>query len=800
MWGEVPVVKQFARLFNRYAMRHLPMTYTRTGWRIEVRNGQVTITGTAPDAKRITVTSGLTQRRAQRQNGGIWRVDLPFAPQGQIKLLIDHASGVDTLVLHRPAQMRVLWATARLLPQFCARALGALPDAIRWYRDRNPAARVAVRNRLGLAPNTTAMGLPDGLFQPQAVPEASGVTIIMPVYNGFEILREALARVRQNTDVPWRLILIEDVSTDARVLPFLRDFAATETRCTLIENATNLGFVGAVNRGFEAAAACQKSQSDWPVVLLNSDALVPPNWAARLLAPLSDPQVASVTPMSNDAELMTVPTVCRPVSVDPRQADAIDARITQLAAPTLEADLPTGVGFCMALSPTWLRRIGYFDLKFGKGYGEEVDWCQKAQAAGARNVAQTNLFVAHQGGASFGPAQKNQLIAQNRIELSRRYPNFDAQVQSFIASDPLLGHRLAHALAWAGSHGRVPIYLAHDMGGGAEADLRRRIAADGIAVVVRVGGAHRWQIAVHGGPSVLRVGTEDTALLLDLLTLIPDRHIIYVCAVGDPDPIALPDVLMDLARGQKLSVLLHDYFTCTPAYNLLTERGAYRGMPSLAAASRADTLRRLDGTQVTLDDWRAAWGALLRAADRVIAFSKVAADLVREAYPDLTNIAVVPHALITPVTPVPRPIGAGALGILGNLNHHKGADVVRGLSHHAQRGNLVILGEVAPGVHLGRVARVHGRYAVSELAELVAKYHITRWFIPSIWPETFSFTTHEALATGLPVYAFDLGAQGAAVTAARAAGGQGGVFPLGTPAVKIAAEILPQMRPKRSWF
>ena len=56
------------------------------------------------------------------------------------------------------------------------------------------------------------------------------------------------------------------------------------------------------------------------------------------------------------------------------------------------------------------------------------------------------------------------------------------------------------------------------------------------------------------------------------------------------------------------------------------------------------------------------------------------------------------------------------------------------------------------------------------------RHGITCWLIPSVWPETFSFTTHEALATGLPVWAFDLGAQGAA--AARQPHGQGGVLPL----------------------
>jgi hypothetical protein len=41
--------------------------------------------------------------------------------------------------------------------------------------------------------------------------------------------------------------------------------------------------------------------------------------------------------------------------------------------------------------------------------------------------------------------------------------------------------------------------------------------------------------------------------------------------------------------------------------------------------------------------------------------------------------------------------------------------------------------------------------------------------VPAVWPETYSFSTREALATGLPVIAFDIGAQGEAVGRARMA-------------------------------
>ncbi len=61
---------------------------------------------------------------------------------------------------------------------------------------------------------------------------------------------------------------------------------------------------------------------------------------------------------------------------------------------------------------------------------------------------------------------------------------------------------------------------------------------------------------------------------------------------------------------------------------------------------------------------------------------------------------------------------------------------------------------------------VHGAYEPAQIPHLAARYGVTHWLVPSIWPETFSFTTHEALATGLPVLGFDLGGQGEALRAA----------------------------------
>ena len=118
--------------------------------------------------------------------------------------------------------------------------------------------------------------------------------------------------------------------------------------------------------------------------------------------------------------------------------------------------------------------------------------------------------------------------------------------------------------------------------------------------------------------------------------------------------------------------------------------------------------------------------------------------------------------------------------MLGNIGVQKGARVVQALAGALQRegtGRVVVIGYMDPDFGLPAPSQVHGAYEVRDLPGLVARYGITCWLIPSIWPETFSFTTHEALATGMPVYAFDLGAQGEAVAAAVAQGAPGAVVP-----------------------
>lgn len=691
---------------------------------------------------------------------------------------------------------------AQILP-FLLAVLRALPAAIRWSQRHDPFSLAQVKEALGLNLVPRSGQLNALLFAedvtvedvPPAALATTGITIILPVYNAFDLLPEVLQRVLDHTDLPWRLIIVEDLSSDPLVRPWLRDWHAglppgVMPHVTLVENETNLGFIRSVN----LALAKALPHGDH-VVLLNSDAFVPERWASRLIRPiLEHHSVATVTPMSNDAEIFGVPVICQRTELPPDAADRLDRVAARFFPGADLADAPTGVGFCMAMNIAYLKALPELDTVFGRGYGEEVDWCQRARQMGGRHLGLGGLFVEHRGGTSFGSAEKLALVRKNNEIVARRYPRYDADVQDFIRSDPLATPRLSLALAWAGiaQKGTVPVYLAHSMGGGAEHYLQHRIkadlAADAAAIVLRVGGTSRWKIELYSAHGITGGETDSTDFVHRLLDLLPARHVIYSCAVGDRDPISLPEVLVALAAKPRdqLEVLIHDFLPLSPSYTLLDSDGAYRGVPQPKAGSdAAHSMVRGDGSRADLGEWRKAWGRLMQAAHRVTVFSENSRDIVAEAYPDCVgHLAVVPHTLIHEVPRVDisavKP-EVPVIGVLGNIGYQKGVAVLRDLSQllaRTSRARLVVIGNIDTAYTLAPPAEVHGDYKVQDIPALVARYGINRWLIPSVWPETFSYTTHEAIATGLPVWAFDLGAQGDAVRAAALRTGQGGTIPL----------------------
>jgi O-antigen biosynthesis protein len=97
----------------------------------------------------------------------------------------------------------------------------------------------------------------------------------------------------------------------------------------------------------------------------------------------------------------------------------------------------------MFISRRCLNRVGLFDEKvFGRGYGEENDFCMRAWRRGYRSVLCSNLFVRHQGRVSFTDAGKP-LLAENLKKLHAKHPYYTRAVQRYIRKDPVAPVRQA---------------------------------------------------------------------------------------------------------------------------------------------------------------------------------------------------------------------------------------------------------------------------------------------------------------------------------------------------------------------
>ena len=376
----------------------------------------------------------------------------------------------------------------------------------------------------------------------------------------------------------------------------------------------------------------------------------------------------------------------------------------------------------------------------------------------------------------------------------------------FVARDPMVTARLALGITRAGleTSRPVPIYIAHSMGGGAENYVLARIRGDlmrGVpSIVLRVGGPMRWRVELHSEEGVTSGDTADFGFVKQLLEPLALRRVIYSCAVGDPDPLALPDMILEIVRdgtADRLEVLMHDYFPLSPSFTLLDRDQVFRGPVEASRQDRAHVTVRPDGRVIGLEGWRAAWGRLMLAAEHVIVFSNDSAAHVRAVYPWVADrIRKVPHKLLHQISPVNTPEDTReVIAVLGSIGAQKGAGILNRLALRLKSRpdmQLVIIGIVDPAFELPPGTVVTGPYRPEDIGRIAAQLGVTRWLIPSIWPETFSYTTHEALATGLPVHAFAIGAQGEAV--AQAPNGVSVPFDPSADLAQLVLDSIPPLR------
>ena len=197
---------------------------------------------------------------------------------------------------------------------------------------------------------------------------APAMQVIVPVYRALPALQRLVDGLRRTLGAGERVLFCDDASPEPEVSAYLQGLPGTlPFEARVLRRERNLGFVGNVNAAFAETGADD-------VVLLNSDTLPGVGWLDRLRTCFAaDARIATATPWSNNAEICSLPHLCRPGPL-PDDPDRW-ARACLDACRDAYLDLPTGVGFCMAIRRACLDRIGVFDAETFARRGPRVAQC-----------------------------------------------------------------------------------------------------------------------------------------------------------------------------------------------------------------------------------------------------------------------------------------------------------------------------------------------------------------------------------------------------------------------------------------
>lgn len=590
------------------------------------------------------------------------------------------------------------------------------------------------------------------------------IDIIIPIYNGYDFLDRLFTSIAK-TQMKYRLILINDKSTDSRIMSYLEKL--DKKNIILINNEKNIGFVQSVNKGLEVI----KNH----VALLNTDIELPENWLERLLEPIIlNNDVATTTPFTNCGTVCSFPEFGKDNELF-EGIDAIDIdKCFQKINPNY-TDMPTGVGFCMGMNKSAISQIGLFDAAtFSKGYGEENDWCQRAIEIGYRNIHVENLFVYHKHGGSFLTEEKKQLIKKNSLLLLKKHPNYNVDVANYCQVDPQLKIRTYMMLQLIIKYkaSAVKLFITHNIGGGAENYLQKRkkveIFDNNAVIIVKydyVKGLYLLDIFYKEYQFHYYLSNfEELDTILNILSV----DSIYINEL-----VSYPKLYEKLISIIKLKnkynceliMLVHDYYAVCPVLNLLDTDNSYCRVPNIdiceSCIAKNTSKQYMD--YISMKKWRSGWNYFLKQCNEIVVFSQSTKMIFEKAYAILGKCVIVPHELefMPQINKSYKTTQRINIGLIGVLSNHKGISIINSMLKIIEKQDLnikiILIGYSLEKIESSNFMET-GKYTSGMLPNLVLQYDIDIFMISSICPETFSYTTSEVMQMGYPIAAFDLGA------------------------------------------
>ena len=246
------------------------------------------------------------------------------------------------------------------------------------------------------------------------------VTIIIPHWNGEEILRRCLLSLRRTRYPEYRILVVDNGSEDGSIPRIRKQFPEAD----MIHSEKNIGFAAGCNLGI--------CSSDSPyVVLLNNDTEVTAGWLSPMVQAMEqDVSIAGAQPKllsirdrkqfdycgaaGGEMDIFGYPFAWGRI-FDYREKDhgQYDTQKTIFWAS----------GAATLLRRTVLDTVGLMDEKFF-AHMEEIDLNWRMQMAGYRIVSVPQAVVYHQTGATLHEKRIRKMVLNHRNSLMMIIKNY----------------------------------------------------------------------------------------------------------------------------------------------------------------------------------------------------------------------------------------------------------------------------------------------------------------------------------------------------------------------------------------
>jgi len=214
------------------------------------------------------------------------------------------------------------------------------------------------------------------------------IAIVIPNWNGRELLRNCLESIKKNTSHSnYEIVVVDDASTDGSVEMVKKEFPDVR----LIRNKENLGFPKACNRGIKYAS--EKCNPDYILSQNNDTEIIQNDWLERFIEVAEyDDEIGIVgcKVILPSGELQHAAAWVKPWEwsfVELGDSEKIT-----------EVDVIAGQAFLIKREV--IEEIGLLDEGFSPFLWEEYDYCARAKKAGYKIVFDPKVTIVHYGRAS----------------------------------------------------------------------------------------------------------------------------------------------------------------------------------------------------------------------------------------------------------------------------------------------------------------------------------------------------------------------------------------------------------------